>query len=65
MERVDAGTRLAAHLLIHSVTHGTESHSGDLPATSASCFSAAENEIKLRRNGKEVSVYNKRKRIQS
>jgi hypothetical protein len=52
MERVDAGTRLDAHLLIHSVTHSTESDLREFPVHSASCFSATLNEMKLKRNGK-------------
>jgi len=46
MERVDGGTRLAAHLLIHSLTHSTVSVLRAFPSHSASGFSAKLNNVK-------------------
>ena len=49
MERVDAGTRLAAHLLIHSLTHSTVPELRAFPSHSTSGFSAVLNKIKEER----------------
>jgi ERCC4-related helicase len=54
MERVDGGTRLAAHLLIHSLTHSTVSVLRAFPSHSASGFSAKLNNIKEK--AKHISV---------